>query len=79
MMTKDSNNPKPLQSHVHFVHTLLRARDWQDRPELDEVIDWWGRGGAGVCALIGIGGAGKTAIIRQLETRRLQRSRRGGY
>lgn len=24
-----------------FVHQLLRARDWQDRPELDEVCGWW--------------------------------------
>ena len=46
----------------YFVHTLLRARDWQHRPQLDAVCDWWRGGGQGVCALIGIGGAGKTAI-----------------
>ena len=66
----------------YFVHTLLRARDWQHRPQLDEVCDWWRGshvgeslrdsqsasespiriGSQGVCALIGIGGAGKTAI-----------------
>ena len=25
----------------YFVHTLLRARDWQHRPEFDQVCDWW--------------------------------------
>lgn len=44
-----------------FPH-LLRARDWQDRPELDHVRGWWRDGGKGVAALVGIGGAGKTAI-----------------
>lgn len=50
---------------VEFAHTLLRARDWQDRPELEQLRAWWrerGHGGAGVFALVGIGGAGKTAI-----------------
>ena len=43
-------------------HTLLRARDWQHRPQLDMVCEWWRTYGAGLCALVGIGGAGKTAI-----------------
>jgi tetratricopeptide (TPR) repeat protein len=47
---------------VHFVPTLLRARDWQERPEFAQVCDWWRAGGKGVLALVGIGGAGKTAI-----------------
>jgi tetratricopeptide (TPR) repeat protein len=47
---------------AHVVHTLLRARDWQDRPEFAQVCDWWRAGGPGVLALVGIGGAGKTAI-----------------
>jgi hypothetical protein len=46
----------------YFVHTLLRARDWQHRPEFDRVCEWWHGGGRGVCALVGMGGAGKTAI-----------------
>ena len=46
----------------YFVHTLLRARDWQHRPQFDQVCDWWRSGGRGVCALVGMGGAGKTAI-----------------
>ena len=47
---------------VQFVHTLLRARDWQERPEFTQMCDWWRAGGKGVLALVGIGGAGKTAI-----------------
>lgn len=47
---------------VQFCHPLLHARDWQDRPQLDDVCRWWSDGGSGVCSLIGIGGAGKTAI-----------------
>lgn len=48
-----------------FVHHLLRARDWQDRPEFEELCQWWKSGGVGVCALVGIGGAGKTAIAER--------------
>ena len=56
----------PVPTSIQFVHPLLRARDWQDRPQLDQVCRWWPTGGAGVCALIGIGGAGKTAITDRL-------------
>ncbi len=44
---------------------LLRARDWQDRPQFGRLCDWWRKGTAGVCALVGIGGAGKTAIAER--------------
>ncbi len=47
---------------VNFVHPLLRARDYQNRPEFDRLCEWWRGGGQGVCALVGIGGAGKTAV-----------------
>jgi hypothetical protein len=47
---------------AHFVHTLLRARDWQERSEFTQVCDWWHTGGKDVLALVGIGGAGKTAM-----------------
>ncbi|HSS51352.1 MAG TPA: hypothetical protein VLX28_20615, partial [Thermoanaerobaculia bacterium] len=57
-----------------FVHHLLRARDWQDRPEFGELCQWWKDGGVGVCALVGIGGAGKTAI-----TERFLQVLPGGY
>ncbi len=50
---------------IHFAHRLLRARDWQHRPQLDDLCDWWRTGGQGVCALIGMGGAGKTAIAER--------------
>jgi hypothetical protein len=53
----------PRKQPYHFTHPLLRARDWQDRPELTSLCDWWRRVGKGVCALVGIGGAGKTAIV----------------
>ena len=49
-------------ARFNFCHPLLHARDWQHRPQLDDLCRWWTDGGAGVCALIGIGGAGKTAI-----------------
>jgi len=57
-MSQETNNN-------FFVHTLLRAKDWQHRSEFDQVCDWWRDGGHGVCALVGMGGAGKTAIAEQ--------------
>jgi hypothetical protein len=53
------------QPRAKFVHTLLRARDYQDRPERERLCDWWRDSAAGVCALVGIGGAGKTAVVDQ--------------
>src|SRR5215831_10546466 len=52
-------------SRFRFVHTLLRARDWQDRPELTQLCEWWRRGRVGACVLVGIGGAGKSAIAER--------------
>ncbi len=49
----------------YFRHTLLRAQNWQPRPEFDRVSEWWQAGGRGVCALVGMGGAGKTAIAER--------------
>ena len=42
---------------------LLRARDWQDRLEFGRLCEWWQKSRGGVYALVGIGGAGKTAIV----------------
>lgn len=56
--------PPPVRPGA-FVHPLLRARDWQDRPEFGDLCQWWRVGGVGVCALVGIGGAGKTAIVER--------------
>ena len=47
----------------HLAHRLLRARNWQERPEFNKLCDWWRTQGSGVCALVGIGGSGKTAIV----------------
>ena len=35
-----------------YQHQLLRARDWQDRPQFDELCNWWRSGAAGICAII---------------------------
>ena len=50
---------------LKFVSRLPRASKWQDREEFFDLCDWWNSTRSGVCALIGIGGAGKTAIIEQ--------------
>jgi hypothetical protein len=56
----------PSREAFHFVQTLLRARDWQSRSELSLLCDWWRRGETGIAALVGIGGAGKTAIVERM-------------
>lgn len=52
-----------------FVHHLLRARDYQARYEFDQLQAWWREVGqpnrVGVCALTGLGGAGKTATVER--------------
>ena len=53
-------------SPIYVAHPLLRAHDWQDRPEFGHLCDWWKNIGVGVFALVGIGGAGKTAIVDRL-------------
>ena len=60
MVPPVSPNPQ-----IYFAHRLLRARDWQDRPEFDQLCQWWRDSEAGICALVGIGGAGKTAIAER--------------
>jgi hypothetical protein len=54
------SEPPPQSDEI--AHRLLTARDWQDRPEFDDLCQWWREDGFGLCALVGIGGAGKTAI-----------------
>jgi tetratricopeptide (TPR) repeat protein len=56
------STPPSHQPRVNFVHSLRRARDYQPRPQLDQLYHWWRGGAPGVCALVGIGGSGKTAI-----------------
>jgi len=55
----------PNELSNYFVHTLLRARDWQHRQQLNDVCGWWRAGGRGVCAFVGMGGAGKTAVAER--------------
>mgnify|MGYP001565223887 CR=1 FL=1 len=38
---KSDDHLTPPTPRAHFVHPLLRARDWQDRPEFAQVCDWW--------------------------------------
>jgi nucleoside phosphorylase/tetratricopeptide (TPR) repeat protein len=52
----------PSRTRIQFVHSLQPARDYQDRPECAHLCDWWRAGQVGLCALIGLGGAGKTAL-----------------
>jgi len=52
----------PQDTKTFFVHRLLYARDFQPRREYEQVIGWWKERRSGVCSLVGIGGAGKTAI-----------------
>jgi tetratricopeptide (TPR) repeat protein len=56
------------RARVRLVHHIHPARDFQSRPEFDQLCDEWrqmGANGVGVCALIGMGGAGKTAIAER--------------
>lgn len=62
-MPENQVHPRILGSY--FVHRLLRAADFQDRPEFEKVRRWWRNHQAGLCALTGIGGAGKTAILER--------------
>lgn len=55
-------NGRDDRPRIHVAHRLLRARDWQDRRQFADLCAWWRVGHGGVCALVGIGGAGKTAI-----------------
>ena len=58
----NGRDDKPQSARRHIAHRLLRARDWQDRQQFSDLCNWWRSGHGGVCALVGIGGAGKTAI-----------------
>lgn len=39
-MSRTESDAQPSLPAV-FVHPLLRARDWQDRPEFTQLCDWW--------------------------------------
>ena len=59
-IVEDPSRPRVIR--LRLVHRLLRPRDYQDRDELEKVEAWWRDSRCGLCALQGIGGAGKTAI-----------------
>ncbi len=48
---------------IKFVHRLAKAAHWQERKESDQLRAWWKSTNTGLCALVGIGGAGKTSIV----------------
>jgi hypothetical protein len=51
----------------HVVHPLPTAPQFVGRrTELDELLAWWYSGISGVVALVGLGGAGKTAVAARL-------------
>lgn len=51
----------------HVAHPLPSAPQFVGRrTELDELLAWWYSGVSGVVALVGLGGAGKTAIAERL-------------
>jgi hypothetical protein len=65
-----SGRPPQLDSHQvsvpHIVHPLLRAEDFVPRPLYQRALDHFLRAEqGGIMALVGIGGAGKTALVRQ--------------
>jgi signal recognition particle GTPase len=57
-----ASSPAP-RVRTCLCHRLLRARDWQDRPQLEAVCQWCRGGGPGVCGLVGIGGAGNKTTL----------------
>jgi len=54
--------PKP---RFCFYGRFKGAPEFQPRPELDQVVSWWKEQREGVCALIGLGGVGKTLIVNR--------------
>ncbi len=37
---------------IHIAHRLLRARDWQDREQFEQLCTWW-RGSVGGYVVLG--------------------------
>lgn len=50
----------------NIAHPLVPAPDYQNRPEDADMREFWKHRPGGVLALIGIGGAGKTALAERL-------------
>lgn len=61
------NNSHEGFPQAHFVHPLLEAADFQPRPNfLTSLRKFVEKEQGGVLALVGIGGAGKTALVHEL-------------
>src|SRR5262245_3927279 len=60
---RKSHLPSP---PLYFHSTLRNAEFFQDRPELKELCTWWRQRNGGICALVGMGGAGKSAVTSAL-------------
>lgn len=73
---KHERHEAPNKLRPRFAHVLLRAQYFTGRKsQLRALREFWNRGTGGVLALVGIGGAGKTAIVRQfLEEQRWLKS-----
>ncbi len=55
----------PPKTRIKFVTQLQHVREFQPRPELDRLLDWWRSGEEPVCALTGQDGSGRTAIVER--------------
>jgi hypothetical protein len=65
LYARASTSSDNLSFHVKVVHALTPARDFQLRPELEQIHTWWKAPDAqAILGLIGIGGSGKTALLR---------------
>jgi tetratricopeptide (TPR) repeat protein len=50
---------------VRLVHTLPEVPEYQERPQIEQLREFWQSDTLRVSALIGISGAGKTALVRR--------------
>ena len=58
--------PGEYPPHARIVHALMRAADFEPRPQLQRPIEKFLAGEeGGILALVGLGGAGKTALVRE--------------
>ena len=48
-----------------FVHRLLSASPWQERPELAQLRAWWRENQQGLCMFTGAANTGKTALAER--------------
>lgn len=56
---------QPPSPAIHVVHPLAYAHAFQDTAALRGLVRWWENTRRGLCVLVGMGGAGKTAAADQ--------------